>query len=121
MPRYLNLADVVVVPSDVETQPLAYLETQACARLLIASDILAAREFVVDGETGLLFRKGDVDDLAAKTVQAVRNPELRCRIGRKAAASVRAYDLDIMTMRYEDLLQTVARRRRPFPLRPGVR
>jgi glycosyltransferase involved in cell wall biosynthesis len=56
MPDYINLADIVVMPSAAETQALVYLETQACARLLLASDIPGAREVIVDGETGLLFR-----------------------------------------------------------------
>jgi glycosyltransferase involved in cell wall biosynthesis len=44
-----------------------YLETQACGRVLLASDIPAAVDVVTDGETGLLFRKGDIAHLAART------------------------------------------------------
>jgi glycosyltransferase involved in cell wall biosynthesis len=88
MADYLNLADMVVMPSESETQALMYLETQACARLLLASDIAAAREVVRDGATGLLFAMGDVADLAAKTLLAARDPGLRVRIGRAARAYV---------------------------------
>lgn len=52
MPEYINLADIMVMPSEAETQALVYLEAQACARLLLASDIPGAREVIVDGETG---------------------------------------------------------------------
>jgi glycosyltransferase involved in cell wall biosynthesis len=47
------------MPSDSETQALVYLEAQACARVLLASDVPGAREVMTDGETGLLFRKED--------------------------------------------------------------
>lgn len=110
MPRYFNLADAVLMPSEAETQALVYLETQACARLLLASDIPAAREVVTDGESGLLFRKGGIDDLAAKTLRAVDDPLLRSRIGRAARTHVQRHGLDVMTARYEDLLRRVAQR-----------
>ena len=52
VPDHVRLADIVVVPSDSEGQARIYLETQACGRVLLASDIAAAREVVADGETG---------------------------------------------------------------------
>src|SRR4029434_2172973 len=64
MPRYMNLADLVVMPSEREGLSRVYLEAQACAKTLLASDIPGAREAVTHGETGLLFRRGDIDDLA---------------------------------------------------------
>jgi glycosyltransferase involved in cell wall biosynthesis len=94
VPRYLNLADVVVLPSESEGLARVYLEAQACARLLLASDIAPAREVVVHGETGLLFRSGDVEDLAAKTLLATGDPDLRAEIGRKARLRVRDHSLD---------------------------
>ena len=58
IPGYLNLADIVVMPSEWEALARLYVETQACGRVLVASDIRAAREVIVDGETGVLFRWG---------------------------------------------------------------
>jgi glycosyltransferase involved in cell wall biosynthesis len=58
VPDYINLADVVVMPSEREGQSLVYLEAQACGKLIVASDIPAAREVITDGETGLLFERG---------------------------------------------------------------
>src|SRR5262249_40902370 len=77
MPDYINLADIVVLPSEAEAQARVYLETQACARVILASDIPAAREVIVDGETGLLFRLGDADDLAAKILQGAGSAQAR--------------------------------------------
>jgi len=110
MPRYINLADAVLMPSEAETQALVYLETQACARLLLASDIPAAREVVTDGETGLLFRKGDPADLAVKTLHAMEDPLLRARIGQAARTHVRAHALDVMATSYENLLLRLVHR-----------
>lgn len=89
MHHYFNLADIVVMPCLDETQARVYLETQSCARLLIASDIPAAREVVTDGETGLLYPAGDTLALAQVMLDAISDPMRRNAIGRSARAYVR--------------------------------
>ena len=107
MPDYINLADIVVLPSVAEAQARVYLETQACARLILASDIPAAREVIVDGETGLLFRMGDSEDLAAKTLQAAGDPQARDAIGRHARTRVEAHALPRIVQAYVDTFAAV--------------
>jgi glycosyltransferase involved in cell wall biosynthesis len=112
VPDYINLADIVVMPAEAETQARVYLETQACGRLLLASDIPGAREVIVDGETGLLFRKGDIDDLTAKTLLAAGAPELRTEIGRKARERVKAHSIDNAVAAYVATFRDILRRHR---------
>ncbi len=115
--EYLSLADLVVMPSESEGQALVYLETQACGRLVLASDIPGAREVIVDGETGLLFRKGDIANLAAKTLLAAGDESLREAIGRNARKVVEAHRLEAVVARYEaalvEAVQQHARRAPP--------
>jgi glycosyltransferase involved in cell wall biosynthesis len=105
MPDHVRLADIVVVPSESEGLARIYLETQACGRVLLASDIAAAREVVVDGETGVLCPVADVEALAAKTVSLARQPELRRRIGDGARQAVRAHEPRLAVRRLEALLR----------------
>lgn len=86
MPSYLNVCDLVLLPSDMEGLPLICLEAQACGRLTVASDIPALRELIVDGETGLLFQPGNVGALAEKTLVALGSPALRDAVGGSARA-----------------------------------
>lgn len=71
--RYYNLVDVLVYPrlpmrlTDLVT-PLKPLEAMAQGRLLVASDVGGHRELIRHNETGMLFRAGDVDDLAARVL-----------------------------------------------------
>jgi glycosyltransferase involved in cell wall biosynthesis len=75
---------------------------------LIASDIAGAREVVIDGETGLLARKGDVEDLATKMLIAASDRGLRSRIGTCARQLVeRRHDVDDAVSRYLNLLSSV--------------
>jgi len=106
---YINLADIVVMPSEGEGLARVYLETMACGRVLLASDIPAAREAVTDGVTGVLFRKGDVGDLTAKLLWLAARPALRDEIGRGAYAESRAMSLDRTVAAYAAALQEVTR------------
>jgi PEP-CTERM/exosortase A-associated glycosyltransferase len=72
--RYYELIDVLVYPrlsmrlTELVT-PLKPLEAIAQGRLLAASDVGGHRELIRDQETGVLFRAGDVDALAAKVLE----------------------------------------------------
>jgi glycosyltransferase involved in cell wall biosynthesis len=108
MPAYLNVCDIVVSASEREGFPLTYRETQACGRVLVTSDILAAREAIVDGATGILFRLGDIADLTAKILAAVADASWRQRIGAQARAVVAAESPDGWARAYADVLRGVA-------------
>jgi glycosyltransferase involved in cell wall biosynthesis len=109
VPDYVNLADIVLMPSTAEGLARVYLETQACGRTLVASDIAAAREAVVDGKTGLLFRTGDVHDLTVKTVLAASDVALRAEIGRAGREHVKRRSLEAAVAAYDRLLVDVVR------------
>ncbi len=110
VPDYLSLADIVVLPSAFEAQALVYLETQACGRALLASDIAGAREVIVDGQTGVLFRDGDVGDLAEKTVFLARRADVRSRIGTRAREAVGTHSVSTVVEAFDGFLREVAGR-----------
>lgn len=72
--RYYDLINMLVYPrlpmrlTDLVT-PLKPLEAMAQGRLLAASDVGGHRELIRDQVTGVLFRAGDVDALAAKVLE----------------------------------------------------
>jgi glycosyltransferase involved in cell wall biosynthesis len=67
-----------------ETQGMVVLEAAALGVPAIVSDSCAAREAIVDGETGLLFKSGDASDLAEKLALLDRDPKLAAQLGRLA-------------------------------------
>ncbi len=91
MPDHFNLCDVVLLTSEREGMPLSALETQACARVLLASDLPATREIVRDGETGALFPVRDIDAISHRLGELLADQPLRQRIGR-CAREVRERD-----------------------------
>jgi glycosyltransferase involved in cell wall biosynthesis len=110
IPSFLNLADVVVQPSETEGLSRVYLEAMACGRVLIATDIPAAAEVIRDGRNGLLFPMGDVDALADVIRRAAADPEMRQRIGRNARATALSHSLDRKVEEYLDVFNEVISR-----------
>ncbi len=78
--RYYDLIDVLVYPrlsmrlTELVT-PLKPLEAMAQGRLLVASDVGGHRELIRHGETGILFKAGDPQALAAAVLDLVGRPE----------------------------------------------
>ena len=101
IPQHLSLADVVVMPGEFEGRSLVYLETQACGRVLLASDLPPAREVIIDGKTGLLFRTGDVAHLAARLLEILGDARLRETIAREARRVAERYALENVVAAYE--------------------
>ena len=66
----------------------------------------------LDGETGVLFRPGDVTDLTEKILGLAGAPERRAAIGRQARARIRPHSLDGAVEAYERLLVDLVR---PLP------
>jgi glycosyltransferase involved in cell wall biosynthesis len=100
MPRYMRLADVVVMPSAGEGLARVYLETMACGRVLIASNVAAARDVITDGIDGLLFPVGDVEALSVQVVRVARSNALRRRIGAAAHLRAQRHGLDLAADAY---------------------
>lgn len=57
-------SDLYVLPSRYETFPMSLLEAYACRKPVIASEVGGLRDLVVNGETGLLFENGNIEELA---------------------------------------------------------
>jgi N-acetyl-alpha-D-glucosaminyl L-malate synthase BshA len=61
----LPLADLMVMPSQLESFGLAALESMACKVPAIATRVGGVAELIEDGVTGLLYPVGNVDEMAA--------------------------------------------------------
>jgi glycosyltransferase involved in cell wall biosynthesis len=104
MPHLINAAQMVVMPSAFECQALVYLETLACGRPLIASDIPAAREVVQDGVNGLLHTEGDTRGLAEAILTCAGDSNLRARLGTQGRLAAQRHSLPTIADAYERTL-----------------
>ena len=74
MRRLYGRADLFVLPTLADCSPLAILEAMAAGLPVVASDVGAIAEQVVDGETGLLVPPGDGRALARAIDSLVDDP-----------------------------------------------
>ena len=104
---------VAAADGDQEGLGLVVVEAQGCACPVIASDVPAIRDTIVNGETGLLAPPGDTAALAARILSLLEDPVLAGRIasgGRRAA--VEKFDWTPVAERYVRILQDALGRSR---------
>ena len=71
----LPLADLMFMPSEMESFGLAALEAMACQTPAIATTVGGVPELITDGVDGLLFPVGDVDAMADASIALLKNPD----------------------------------------------
>lgn len=71
----LPLADLMLMPSELESFGLAALEAMACRVPAISTRVGGVPELIEDGVNGRLFPVGDLDAMAEAAVDLLRHPE----------------------------------------------
>jgi N-acetyl-alpha-D-glucosaminyl L-malate synthase BshA len=71
----LPLADILLMPSELESFGLAAREAMACKVPSIATRVGGVPELIDDGVTGLLYEVGDIDGMALGALGLLRDPE----------------------------------------------
>lgn len=83
---FLRRADIVVLPSVVpESFGLSAAEAMSQGCAVVTTDNGAQKEFITDGETGLLVPPAHVDALAGALTKLISDEHLRRSIGSRAA------------------------------------
>jgi len=73
---------------------ISNVEAAACGTATLASDSPGLRDSVRSGETGFLVPHADVDALALRMMEVLRDPQLRDRLGRNARAFAEHFSWD---------------------------
>ena len=73
LPRWYHMADLYISPSHVDGSSVTLMEALASGLPCLVSDIPGNKEWIEDGVNGWLFRDGDVNDLAEKILNTIKN------------------------------------------------
>jgi len=107
----LGIADVLLLPSEMESFGLAALEAMACEVPPIASRVGGVPELITHGADGFLAEVGDVAKMAEYTVQLLRDPCLYNEVAHAARNTARSrFCSTLIIPRYEDLYRRVLER-----------
>ena len=86
----LGVADVMLLPSDLESFGLAALEAMACEVVPIATDAGGVPEVIDHGETGFLAKVGEVDAMARYAIDILSDEARLQAMGEQARARAQA-------------------------------
>ena len=100
--------DIYLFPSYYEPFSLTLIHALAAGIPTVASATGGNVEIVSEGETGLLFTKGDAADLARSVVRLQADPALAQRVGAAGAQVARRYSTEAMIAAMEAHLASVA-------------
>jgi glycosyltransferase involved in cell wall biosynthesis len=116
IPEILNGADVFVLSSDYEGNPLSVMEAMAAGKPMICTAVGGVPELIEDGRDGLLVPRGDAKALSRAMGQMLEHPQIRTSMGEAAAKkATKRFGLQAMTEAYEDLYRTALANARHLP------
>lgn len=91
VPALTAAAEVCVLPSLKEGLPRAIIEAAACARPMVATNVVGNRDTIIDGVTGFLVPLDDAAAMAGRLAMLLADAGLRRRIGQAALAHARQH------------------------------
>jgi L-malate glycosyltransferase len=107
----LAVADVMLMPSELESFGLAALEAMACEVVPIATRAGGVPEVIDHGNTGFLADVGDVETMARHALDLLRDDKQLRAMGKRARAAAKArFCSTEIVKQYEDFYRRVLER-----------
>ena len=101
----LCYSDLFILPSETESFGLAALEAMMMKVPVISSNTGGLSEVNVEGKTGFLFDVGDIDGMAKKSIELLKNEDLLEQFKTNAQNEARKFDLNQIVDRYIAIYQ----------------
>jgi len=104
----LAVADIMLMPSELESFGLAALEAMACEVVPIATRAGGVPEVIEHGKNGYLADVGDVDTMARYALELLRNETLLREMGKQGRATAQdKFCATKIVKQYEDFYRRV--------------
>ncbi|MFQ5846062.1 MAG: N-acetyl-alpha-D-glucosaminyl L-malate synthase BshA [Candidatus Methylomirabilales bacterium] len=119
IPGLMKVADLFLLPSELESFGLAALEAMSCGVPVIASRVGGLLELIEDGVSGMLYHVGDVEGMAQAALRVLTDDAHHHRVAQAARQRVLDhFDAARIIPEYEALYQEVLACESPPPFRP---
>jgi glycosyltransferase involved in cell wall biosynthesis len=113
VPRYLQGADFLVLPSHSEGMPQVVLEAMDCGLSVVATRVGGVPEAVIDGRTGLLVEAQNVQQLRSAIERMIVDAPFRTAAGRLGLARAKdVFDSDRNAKTFADALWSLSAERK---------
>jgi glycosyltransferase involved in cell wall biosynthesis len=109
IPDVLGAADIFVLGSDYEGNPLSVIEAMAAGLPIVSTAVGGVPELLQNGKEGFIVQPGNADGLSEAMVTLLNDSNLRRMMGVAAAVRAKAkFDVSAMVRAYEQLYDEVA-------------
>jgi N-acetyl-alpha-D-glucosaminyl L-malate synthase BshA len=110
--RLIRLADVLLMPSEMESFGLAALEAMACGVPAVGTRVGGVPELIMDGEDGFLEKVGDIGAMSEKVVRLLTDDGFRERMGKAARRTATTrFCTDRIIPQYESYYEQIVKAR----------
>jgi glycosyltransferase involved in cell wall biosynthesis len=107
----LAIADIMLIPSELESFGLAALEAMACEVVPISTRVGGVPEVIDHGKTGYLADVGDVETMARYAIELLSNEQQLREMGKHArAVAIERFGSAKIVKQYEDFYRRVLER-----------
>ncbi len=102
IPEILHDTDVLVLTSLWEGLPRVLPQAMASGVPAVVTRVDGSPEAILDGVNGFVVEPRDVEGMATRVVQLLRDPQLRSRMGEEGRKRVQEFDIDHMVRKQEE-------------------
>jgi asparagine synthase (glutamine-hydrolysing) len=105
-PQLMQISSLLLLTSSFEGMPNVVMEAQALGIPVVAPNVGGVSDCMIDGQTGYLVERDDIDGFARRCVELLEHNELRIKFGANGAAYMRhSFSRRAMAERYLELLE----------------
>ena len=102
----MQISSLLLLTSSFEGMPNVVMEAQAMGIPVVAPNVGGVSDCMIDGQTGYLVERDDIDGFARRCVELLEHDDLRSRFGANGAAYMRnSFSRRAMAERYLDVLE----------------
>ena len=102
----LSVCDLFLMPSEKESFGLAALEAMACEVPVVSSDVGGIPEVNINGNTGYICKLGDVEDMASKAIEILKDENLS-RFKKNALSQAHNFEMSKIIPSYEKIYHEI--------------
>jgi glycosyltransferase involved in cell wall biosynthesis len=114
LPEVYAAADLLVLPSQYEAFGVVVNEAMLCGRPVVVSDHVGARfDLVREGETGFVYRCGDVESLAAILLEVLPDRERLVKMGEAGRRHMQTWSPEVKIEAVIEAVEKAIHRRAP--------
>jgi N-acetyl-alpha-D-glucosaminyl L-malate synthase BshA len=105
MEEILVISDLFLLPSEYESFGLSALEAMAARVPVVSTNAGGLPEVNIEGVTGYMGNVGDVETMAAKSIEILENDEILNQFKQRAYEHAQTFDIHNIIPKYEQLYQ----------------